>query len=98
MNFKSLLTFALSLISFASFAQQGKTDMKIVRLDHFAQTYKKGFPSTDVLGPNAQKEVSEFAHSIAVYAPDLVCQEVLPEHLKEIDSLYGLYILKIPMQ
>lgn len=44
MNFKSLLTFVLFLISFASFAQQGKTDMMIVGSDHFAQTYKKEFP------------------------------------------------------
>jgi hypothetical protein len=92
MNFKSLLTFVLFLISFAGFSQQGKTDMMIVGSDHFAQTYKKEFPNTDVLMPKAQKEVSEFAHSIAVYAPDLVCVEVLPKHQKEIDSLYALYM------
>jgi hypothetical protein len=91
MHFKFQLTFALLLVSFASFAQQGKIAIMIVGSDHFAQTYKKEFSSTDVLMPKAQKEVSSFAHSIAAYAPDLVCVEVLPKYQQEIDSLYELY-------
>jgi hypothetical protein len=91
MSIKPLLTSYLFLISLAGFAQQGKTALMIVGSDHFAQTYKKEFPSTDVLMPKAQKEVSGFAHAIASYEPDLVCVEVLPIHQAEIDSLYTLY-------
>lgn len=92
MNFKFSLTFASILISFASFAQSQKTGFMIVGSDHLAQTYKKEFPSTNVLLPKAQKEVSDFAHSIAAYASDLVCVEVLPSHQQELDSLYALYM------
>lgn len=92
MNFRSLIIFALLSVSFTTFAQSRKTDIMIVGSDHFAQTYKKEFPGTDVLLPKAQKEVSDFARSIAAYAPDLVCVEVLPSHQAEIDSLYALYL------
>ncbi len=91
MNFKSILTFALLFVSVTSFAQSRETDIMIVGSDHFAQTYKKEFPNTDVLMPKAQKEVSDFAHSVAAYTPDMVCVEVLSKYQQETDSLYVLY-------
>jgi hypothetical protein len=92
MKFKSLLSFILLTISFNNYAQSSKTAIMIIGSDHFTQTYKKEFPNTDVLLPKAQKEVSDFAHSIAAYKPDLVCVEVLPKYQTEIDSLYALYL------
>jgi hypothetical protein len=92
MNFKSILSFALLSISFSGFAQSKKTDIMIVGSDHLAQIYKKEFPNTDVFRPKAQKDVSDVAHSIAAYKPDMVCVEVLPKYQEEIDSLYQLYI------
>jgi hypothetical protein len=91
MNIKHIITIALLSVSFTGMAQSGKTDVMIVGSDHFAQTYKKEFPNTDVLLPKAQKEVADFVHSIAAYKPDMVCVEVLPSHQQEMDSLYTLY-------
>jgi hypothetical protein len=91
MILKSILIFTLSLAAIACSAQSAKTDVMIVGSDHLSQTYKKEFPNTDVLMPKAQKEVADFAHSVAGYKPDMICVEALPKYQHEIDSLYLLY-------
>lgn len=60
--------------------------------DHLTQLYKSDKPSTDVLLPGPQRDISSFANLIIPYKPDLIMIEVLPEKQPQIDSLYALYI------
>jgi len=73
-------------------AQSQKANILIVGSDHLAQIYNSKNPNTDVLLPQRQNEIKEFATSIMRYKPDLIMVEVLPENQQRIDSLYALYV------
>ncbi|TCD02111.1 hypothetical protein EZ449_18795 [Pedobacter frigidisoli] len=92
MKFKLTLTIVLLTLSTIAYAQSQKTDLLILGSDHLSQIYKTDNPRTDVLLPKRQKEIKEFINLVAPYNPDLVMVEVLPEHQKEIDSLYSLFL------
>jgi hypothetical protein len=91
MKLKFTLLLCLIVTSLVNYAQSSKTNILILGSDHLAQIYRKEFPSTDAFMPKAQQSISDFAHSASGYKPDMVCVEVLPEHQKEIDSLYSLF-------
>lgn len=84
--------FALLLFAVSAMAQQpAPTEIVLLGSDHLAQVYKPGKPFTDVLTPNAQKSMAEFNAAIALFAPNVIMIEELPEKQGQIDSLFTLY-------
>jgi len=90
LNFTFLLTLVTLLSCFSGQAQ--KTDIMLLGSDHLAQLYKPNQPHSDVLRPNRQAELAQFASLIAAYKPDMILVEVLPQKQHRIDSLYARYV------
>lgn len=86
-----ILVIVLTAVLLAGSAQAQKTDIMLLGADHLTQLYKSDKPSTDVLLPEQQREISAFANRVLPYKPDLIMVEVLPEKQVMIDSLYALY-------
>ncbi|MDU0371958.1 DUF5694 domain-containing protein [Hymenobacter endophyticus] len=88
---KACFTLLFGAFSYASLAQKPATDVMIVGCDHLNQIYKADKPTTDVLTPQGQQNISRFTAAIAKYQPDMLVVEALPEEQPRIDSLYALY-------
>lgn len=87
----TLLSALFAVLSYFS-GQAQPTDIMLLGSDHLAQLYKPNQPHSDVLRPNRQTELAQFATLIAAYKPDIILVEVLPEKQPQIDSLYMHYV------
>jgi len=67
------------------------TDILLLGCSHLAQLYKAGNPSSDVLTPKRQAELSAVLDGLQRYQPDGILVEDLPENQPRLDSLYQRY-------
>ncbi|MET4106577.1 DUF5694 domain-containing protein [Hymenobacter sp. UYP22] len=88
---KTCLSILFAAFSYASLAQKPTTEVMVVGCDHLNQIYKADKPTTDVLTPQGQQNISRFTAAIANYQPDMLVVEALPEEQPRLDSLYALY-------
>ena len=72
-------------------ASVATTDILLLGCSHLAQLYKAGNPSSDVLAPRRQAELSAVLDGLQRYQPDGILVEELPENQPRLDSLYQRY-------
>lgn len=67
------------------------TNILLVGCSHLSQLYKADNPSSDMLTPRRQAELSTVLDGLQRFRPDGIMVEELPENQPRIDSLYQLY-------
>ena len=72
-------------------APAATTDILLLGCSHLAQLYKADNPSSDVLTPRRQAELSAVLDGLQRYHPDGILVEELPAEQGRLDSLYQRY-------